>query len=324
MSKRIRVLLTCTAVAILGALGARSFLLGFDPPDRRDRQAAVGATNRLPKVQQLAFDADSQFDPLPKPQASDWLAQHSETGQTFAQFARGNPNRPDQRRNTIYLQPVGDFPDTESPDLENLKDFAERFFAMPVLVNESIPLDDLTIQSRTRADGSTQILSTDVLAWLEPRVPEDAYCLLAVTMTDLYPQESWNFVFGQASLRLRVGVYSFARYAPSFHGEKNGPDTDGLVLLRSCKVLAHETGHMFGIKHCVHYHCLMNGSNHLAETDRQPIHLCPVCLRKLQSSVQFDIAKRYERLGEFAKRAGWTEEGEWISKRLSRIGGQGP
>jgi bacterioferritin len=37
-------------------------------------------------------------------------------------------------------------------------------------------------------------------------------------------------------------------------------------LRRSCKVLAHEIGHMFGLSHCVFFHCLMNGSNSLAES----------------------------------------------------------
>ena len=40
---------------------------------------------------------------------------------------------------------------------------------------------------------------------------------------------------------------------------------------------------MFGISHCVHFHCRMNGSDSLEESDRSPMHLCPVCLRKLQS-----------------------------------------
>ena len=30
-------------------------------------------------------------------------------------------------------------------------------------------------------------------------------------MTDLYLDDRWNFVFGQASLRGRIGVFSFAR-----------------------------------------------------------------------------------------------------------------
>jgi len=96
-------------------------------------------------------------------------------------------------------------------------------------------------------------------------------------MTDLYPEPSWNFVFGQASLRERVGVYSFARYDSAFYGEARDRDYETLLLRRSCKVLAHETGHMFGLAHCIYFNCLMNGSNHLAESDRRPLHLCPVC-----------------------------------------------
>ena len=106
-------------------------------------------------------------------------------------------------------------------------------------------------------------------------------------MRDLYPDPAWNFVFGQASLRERVAVYSFARYA----------DRDPRVVLRrSCKVLAHETSHMFGIEHCIYFRCVMNGSNHLAESDARPLRLCPVDLRKLQWSVGFDVVERQKRL----------------------------
>jgi len=30
--------------------------------------------------------------------------------------------------------------------------------------------------------------------------------------------------------------------------------------------MTHEIGHMFGIHHCVHFSCLLNGSNHLEES----------------------------------------------------------
>ena len=67
-------------------------------------------------------------------------------------------------------------------------------------------------------------------------------------MRDLYPNPSWNFVFGEASLDDRVGVFSFARYDPAFYGTAT-EDRSLLVLRRSCKVLAHATKHMFGIQH---------------------------------------------------------------------------
>jgi archaemetzincin len=80
-----------------------------------------------------------------------------------------------------------------------------------------------------------------------------------------------------------------ARYDPGSCGQAATADSRKLVLRRSCKVLAHESGHMFGIEHCVWYQCLMNGSSHLAEADARPLHLCLVDLRKLQWSIGFDV-----------------------------------
>ena len=33
----------------------------------------------------------------------------------------------------------------------------------------------------------------------------------------------------------------------------------------------HETGHMFSMRHCTKYECLMSGTNHMGETDRRPL-----------------------------------------------------
>ena len=39
---------------------------------------------------------------------------------------------------------------------------------------------------------------------------------VAVTMADIYPDEKWNFVYGEASPDDHAGVYSFARLDPLF------------------------------------------------------------------------------------------------------------
>lgn len=75
--------------------------------------------------------------------------------------------------------------------------------------------------------------------------------MLGITMTDLYPGEGWNYVFGQAAPRSGVGVYSFARYTPEFFGQAAAPASRQLLLRRSCKILAHEASHMYGIEHCI-------------------------------------------------------------------------
>jgi archaemetzincin len=73
---------------------------------------------------------------------------------------------------------------------------------------------------------------------------------------------------------------------------------------------------MFGLAHCIFFNCVMNGSNHLDESDRRPMHLCPVCLRKLQFSVGFDVVQRYEKLAGFYEAADFANEAQWTRNRL--------
>lgn len=316
--RRILFVVACLLLIVVLAINQGWLLVGqaagnFRPPTRKTRLAAIGNISKLSAAQKAMLD-DTDFDEIPAPGPSDWLANHEENGQTFRQYMMGQPNVPDQVRNKLYLQPLGDFQKANGPDLASVKDYAERFFQMPVVIRPAVPIDGLPIKSRVGADRQKQMLSTDVLEWCSGELPDDAFCILAITMIDLYPQESWNFVFGQASLRHRVGVYSFARYSDP---------SEAVVLRRSCRVLAHETGHMFGIKHCIFFSCLMNGSNHLGESDRQPLHLCPVCLRKMQTAIGFDGEKRLGQLKEFADKVGWKPESKWLDGRLKRIAAAG-
>jgi archaemetzincin len=299
---------------------AVSSTMGFEPPGPQKRLEAIGATNGLPAVLRRALALDDSFQPVPVPGPSDWLAVHREPGQTFDDFRRSQPNRPDTRRRIIYLQPLGDFRAQQSPSLETLRHYAADFFQMEVKALPPISISASGVTSRTNSmTGWQQVLTGDVLRWLQGKLPGDAFCLLGITMEDLYPEASWNFVFGQASLNERVGVYSFARYDPAFYGELRGKDYPALLLRRSMKVLTHETGHMFGLTHCVYFNCVMNGSNHLQESDRRPLHFCPVCLRKLQFSLGFDVVKRYEALAQCERQAGLEDEAGWVDRRLERI-----
>ena len=269
---------------------------------------------------QRALTPDDSFQPIPVPGPNDWLAAHREPGQTLEQFRRSQPNRPDAQRKIIYLQSLGAFPEQQSPALEKLRAYAAAFFQMEVKILAPVDVSAGKFTTRTNSNtGRPQILTEDVLRWLIGRLPSDAFCLLAITMEDLYPEPSWNFVFGQASLTERVGVYSFARYDPAFYGEVRAKDFQKLLLRRSMKVLTHETGHMFGLAHCIYFDCVMNGSNHLLESDRRRLHLCPVCLRKLQFSVGFDVVKRYQDLARFDEQAGFTDEAAWLKKRVENI-----
>jgi archaemetzincin len=290
----------------------------FRPPRQGEVLQAIGPLEGLPGDLRRAFLPNGDFEPIPDPGPNDWLAVHDEPGQTFLDFVKSRPNRPDAVRNTIYLQPLEDFQKSKAPPIDTLVQFAQAFFAMKVAALPPLAASSRRITTRINPyTHREQLLTPDILRLLADNLPENAFCVVAITMRDLYPGPAWNFVFGEASLRDRVGVYSFARYDPHFYGIASS-DRDSLILRRSCKVLAHETCHMFGILHCIYFKCLMNGSNHLEESDRRPLHLCPVDLRKLHYSIGFDINQRYRNLLEFDKAVHFDDEAQWLSKRLSR------
>jgi len=298
--------------------------MDFRPPTRDDSLQAIGSTRGLPKAMQRALDPSSDFGRIPVPRSGDWLAEHPEPGQTFDDFARLRPIKPDGRRKKIYLQPLGEFAEDRSPSLVTLREYAANYFLMDVEVLPSLSISSRALTRRINPfTRNRQILAGDVLALLKRKLPGDAFCVLAITMEDLYPHPSWNFVFGQASLRERVGVFSFARYDPAFYGDERGEDYQEVLLRRSCKVLVHETAHMFSLEHCIFFKCVLNGSNHLQESDSRPLSVCPVCLRKLQFSIGFDVVDRYQKLLGFYWRTGFGHEARWVESRLKKISGLG-
>jgi len=312
-------------LATVAAVAAQTTLFQFNPPTRAQQLAAIGPTQALSRVLWRALDPREGFQPMPKPGDLDWLANHEEHGQTFAQFVQAQPHRPDSRRKKLYLQPLGSFPESAGVSLAELRRFTSAFFMMDVALLPPLDLSRNHITTRQAPQThNLQMLTGDILNLLYRRLPDDAFALLGITMTDLYPAPDWNYVFGQASLRARVGVYSFARYDPKFYGEAPGPASRQLLLRRSCKILAHEASHMFGIEHCIWFRCTMNGCNHLEELDAAPLHLCPVDLRKLQWSIGFDVLERYRRLRDFYAQAGLNDESAWMEKRLRFLDAESP
>lgn len=296
----------------------------FIQPSAGDRTAAAGSLRSLDPPLRRAFSDGGEFEAKKPPAAMDWLASHPEPGQTFVDWVNSNPNLPGAGRTKLYILPVGGFEKGIAPDLEKLKAYTAAYYhpmpveMLPVIRDEEVPAKE-RINSMS---AKKQWKSTDILRWLPRKLPADAYAMIAVTMTDLYPDENWNFVFGQASTKQRVGVFSFARYHPSWTNRPAEAGTEALVLRRAAKVLTHEMGHMFGIRHCIYYECNMNGANHLEEADATPMHLCPVCLRKLHRAARFDPSARYARLREFYEANGMAAEEDWVGKRIAAIRGE--
>ena len=258
----------------------------------------------------------------------------------------------------IYLQPLGNFDAGDAPNFDDLAEYARLFFCLPVEVLPAVTLEEedsaiywiesATMKGRVnkraerksprstkfrmdfrQKDGHLQLHCPSVLARLRRTLPDDALCLVGLTMLDLYSDDSDLFVAGLAAGSHRVAVFSFFRYDPGlsfssefWHEVKTSQamlraDRRKTVLQRGCKLLVHELGHLLGLDHCVWFSCLMNGSGHLREDFRQPMTLCPVDLRKLQTLTGCDVVSRYAGLLAFFRRCGLDEEAEWMDRRLA-------
>lgn len=287
---------------------------------------AIGEPERATVAKALSIK-DGAFTPKRAPGPDDWLADtwaKDRKGQTFMQFYTAKKRAPTRGRNTIYLLPLGIFdhkeehsastgPALRAPDPATLTACVEAWFG-GVRVATLPPMRSTRhLKQRIGEEGQVQLHCGDIHEHLKKVKPPDAFCVVGYTMVDLYPRESWNFCFGQARADTGTGIFSFARYT---HCKSTTH-----FLRRCCSVLVHEIGHLFGLAHCVWYECNMNGSNHDEESDRRPMHLCPVELHKLYHSLggKLDIHLRDQRLAEFFESVGLIDDANWYKARAAFI-----
>jgi hypothetical protein len=202
---------------------------------------------------------------------------------------------------------------------------------------------------RREVDGAAaEVVVAAEMGWLDPR-PQDI-CNTA---------KGFGFLFGEADLDKGVGLFSFARYA-------EGVSPSSPRFLRRCgMVLCHEATHCFGVRHCVctpamramntreprcapltshvlaslppalgaDASCIMNGSNHLEESESRPFSACPVDLRKIQLTIEqsklagretppFDLVARERGLVEFFSAHGMHEDAAFSRRIVSSLTGQ--
>ena len=234
--------------------------------------------------------------PIQPSHEGDWLSVHDEPGQTFLEYLASDPVLPTRSRTTLYVQPIGKFEPVHSEAIAATADLLGRFYGIPVRMLD--PIGTRIVPSRARRrnpfTGHEQFLTGYILDHLSMNKPADALAVLALTTTDLWPGEGWNFLFGEASFDDSVGVWSLYRMGD--------PDLDPTTFLRrTLKIAVHETGHMFGISHCTRFDCGMNGCNHQEEADRQPMWFCPEDEMKIWYGFGLNPAERYHWLAEFGE-----------------------
>jgi hypothetical protein len=158
----------------------------------------------------------------------------------------------------------------ESPPLELISTFVSCFYSLPVKVLPPILRlskfyrQFFTIRSHHEKTMASLNIKLEISFNSSKKryLPTHSVCLLfqwlifilmmiGISFSDKvrnYYQTKLNKL---ASLVSRVGVFSFARYDPVFYGENRDKDYKKLLLWRCLRVVVHEIGHIFGVKHCV-------------------------------------------------------------------------
>eukprot|EP00768_Dysnectes_brevis_P008163 gnl/Dysnectes_brevis/7235_a11948_298.p1 GENE.gnl/Dysnectes_brevis/7235_a11948_298~~gnl/Dysnectes_brevis/7235_a11948_298.p1 ORF type:complete len:295 (+),score=-8.91 gnl/Dysnectes_brevis/7235_a11948_298:45-929(+) len=277
------------------------------PPKRRIKELTDESAVKIAK--NMIIKLKSHFAPMPPIRDGDWLDEHDEKGQTLSQYISRKPVRPLGKRSIINILLIGSFTDLQLSIIDITIEYMKVFFCRQVEVLDHVSSSIVPSTARRFNDDDDddshqheQLLTKWILKYLKTRLPHSAACLIAFSAMDLYPRPSWNFVYGQASLKGRVGVWSIYR---------NGdPETEyQLVLKRTLQTGVHETAHMFTFKHCIyHGRCGMRGANGRDESDYKSLHFCRICAAKLCFCLRERPVGRYRRLAVFYEKYGFEDE----------------
>lgn len=291
-------------------------MLGCAPAEDQVANRPETKDERIDRMDEQKDAIVRFFKPM-KVYEGDWLDTQKEAGETFEQYLASKPTLPTAERRTIYIQPVGTFNADQRRAIRLTADYMKAFYDLPVKLNADRALGNVPKDKQRKIEyrNNLQIKTSYFLDDFLPKMlPDDAAALIAFTNYDLYPGDTWAFVFGQATFSERVGVWSLYQFA------RPGEKTDfNLLLDRTLKIAMHETGHMFSMKHCTKYECLMSGTNHLAETDRRPLDNCPECMAKLTWAMKYDPVERYKKLADFWTKNARPEEARLMQDKAKAI-----
>ena len=134
----------------------------------------------------------------------DWLKSFKEDGQIFEEYVTQTPTLPTKERQTIYIQPIGEFTEKQKEVLQLTAEYMGAFYKLPVKLNKIKPLGNVPkeLKRKNPFDGQMQIRTALFLDKILPEIlPKDAAALICFTNYDLFPDENWNYVFGQASFK---------------------------------------------------------------------------------------------------------------------------
>lgn len=267
------------------------------------RGAPVRKNERLSALQMVADKTLPLQIKMPPEKPGEWRSYWREDDESPMQYLDTRPSVITEKRNTLYLQPIGDFSPAQVAQNNKLREFCEIYFSSPVIILPTITLTELPLAAVDKKKGQPIIkiiYVTDKL--LKPKVPDNAWGLMAITPHDLYKNDGITGLYGDTLLYGRAGIISWFNLQNDF----------SLML----KGVTHESAHMLSLKHCKQFLCNLNGRIGLDEFHRSPLWLCPDCLTKLSYATTAEIPTRYQKLSDFCARNNLSREAEFYRRAI--------
>ncbi|XP_019859628.1 PREDICTED: archaemetzincin-2-like [Amphimedon queenslandica] len=138
----------------------------------------------------------------------------------FGSYKFAHPKR--SKRRLIVLQPLAytspDYPmaQVETVLLESLAGFCSVYFTGMEVVLDQPPLELSGVKKITKRVHRTtqreQLLVGDVTKYMKSQSQIKSFCIVGITLVDLYPSPNWNFTLGEASFSDGLAVCSFGRH----------------------------------------------------------------------------------------------------------------
>jgi archaemetzincin len=155
----------------------------------------------------------------------DWLSVNAERGQSLGEYLATSRAAPTPARGALVLVTIGAPSPAQQRILARTARYLAAGFGLPVRFASTLSLADVPAGSRREERGFGPQVNTRWLldSLLVARRAPDASLEVGLSALDLYPQESWNFVFGQALPAQGVGVWSMARFGEPDARPPTGP-----------------------------------------------------------------------------------------------------